>query len=254
MKKENILYFDIETSHAIAAVYQLGKQYVGHTQVLKDRKILTIAYVWNNDKKPTVLTLNLNKHDITKFDDDADKEMLVRFMQQYSKADVVVAHNGRRFDIARLAGRLLQLNLPPITPMLIDDTYTMTKGLDVLSHKLDYLGRSLGLGQKIKVDIDLWIDIVWYKSKKALKQMATYNKNDVILLRKIYQTMLPYVKSNLNKSMFTVGDRCPRCKGKLRSKGYYRTQISEYRRYRCNNCHAYCRDPARLYSASKRLL
>ncbi len=51
MKKERVLYFDIETSPCLAYVWGCGKQYVGAQQIKKDRKILSIGYMFEGDKK-----------------------------------------------------------------------------------------------------------------------------------------------------------------------------------------------------------
>lgn len=237
-----ILYFDIETSHAIALVWGGHKQYVSHDQIVKDRKILTISYMWEKGSKPTVLLLDLNKHDLTKFDDDADKEMLIAFMKVYSTADLAIAHNGRRFDIARLRSRLVKHRLPDIAPVLFDDSYGICKDIDFTFHKLDFLGKSLNLGGKIEARLKLWIEIVWHKCEKSLKKMARYNAQDVILLRKVYRELRRYGRSALNQSIYyDEPNICPHCgSNELKLHQYKLTRRGKHKQYQCKECHKYC--------------
>ncbi len=252
-KKPEILYFDIETSHCIAAVWGGGKQYVGHNQILKDRKLLTIAYMWENSLKPVVLKLDLKKHNLMKFDDDADKEMLKKFMKVYEQADLAVAHNGRSFDIARLRSRLAKHQLPDIKPILFDDSYGFCKNIDFTFHKLDFLGKTFDVGNKIETRLSLWTNIIWNKSKKALDEMARYNIQDVILLRKVYKKLKNYGGSNLNMAVFNEKpDCCPTCGGnRLQTRADRLRKAGRVTQFQCRDCGKYCTKATnKLYKAS----
>lgn len=236
MTQPNILYFDIETSHLLVYIYSLGNQYVGQHQIKKERKILAISYVWNNDKKAQSLILNLDKHDLQAYDDDADYEMLKKFVDVYKKADLAVAFNGRKFDVARLRARLVKYNLPDMHPVLFDDTYRMTKDIDFTSHKLDYLGRYLGLGRKIPTNADLWIRVM-EGNKQALKEMSDYCDQDVLLLRKAHKRLKRYGKSQLNLSIFHENPGlCPKCGGKLVKDGTVQRGLAKKQSYECSIC------------------
>ena len=50
--KPKILYFDIETSPCVAYVWGCGKQFVGSKQLKKERKIISIGYLFNDQKLP----------------------------------------------------------------------------------------------------------------------------------------------------------------------------------------------------------
>jgi uncharacterized protein YprB with RNaseH-like and TPR domain len=242
-----ILYFDIETSPLLVYAWGLGKQYVGAKQVRKERKILSIGYMFETDKNVTILKMDMKKHDINTFDDDADKEMLIKFMKVYDTADLAVAHNGRRFDRARIRARLVKYRLPDIAPVLFDDSYGMTKDIDFTSHKLDYLGRYLGTGQKDEIDYSAWIRVM-EGSKKALDEMCAYMKTDVIRLKDAYIRLKPYSKSKLNLSTFkSDGSICPGCGSYDLSRwGYRYTTAGKYLSYKCNQCGKRCQDSKNL--------
>ncbi len=237
LKQPRILYFDIETSPALCYVWGLGKQIVGTQQLKKDRKVISIGYMFEGDKKVTILRMDLKKHKLNKFDDDADKEMLKKFMKVYETADLTVAHNGRRFDKARIRARLVKYGLPDIAPVLFDDSYTMTKSIDFTSHKLDYIGKYLGTGQKDHIGFEAWVGVM-EGSKKALDSMCNYMKTDVIRLRDAYIKLKPYFKSNLNLTVFHgKGDICPGCSStRINKKAFAFTRTGKYQRYLCRDC------------------
>lgn len=237
-RADNILYFDIETSHCLAYVWGCGKQYVSANQIKKERKILSICYMWEGETKVHALKFDLKKHKINSFDDDADKQMLIDFMKVYNKASLVVAHNGRKFDISRMRARLVKYGLPDIPITLVDDSYTISKHIDFTSHKLDYIGKYLGVGRKGRTDLDLWIRIM-EGDKKALDSMVAYNKQDVLLLAEIYRKVRPYVKSKLNLSVTrNAPNGCPSCGStNLKHKDWvFKSPLMKKERVICQDC------------------
>lgn len=246
-KKPRILYFDIETSPLLVYAWGLGKQYVGAKQVKKERKVISIGYMFEGDKKVTILKMDMTKHDLNKFDDNADKEMLKRFMKVYETADLAIAHNGRRFDRARIRARLVKYRLPDIAPVLFDDSYSMTKDIDFTSHKLDYLGKYLGTGQKDEIDYSVWTQVM-EGSRTALKKMCSYMSTDVIRLRAAYIRLKPYAKSKLNLGAFySDGSICPGCGSRSLTKwGSRTTQTGKYQQYKCSGCGKFCQDGKNL--------
>lgn len=241
MKQDKILFFDIETSHCIAAVYGTGQQYVSDEQILKDRKVLTISYCWYGDKKVKHLILDLSKHNLMKFDDEADKKMILDFTKIYNQAICVIAHNGKKFDIQRLNARLFRYKLPPLRPVLVDDTYTMVKGIGLTSRKLRFINRVLGTPDKIHTELKMWLDIVWRHDKSQLKKMAIYCDRDVECLINNYPMIRLHGGSQLNKSLLRGSLCCIDCgSNHLISIGYRYTKTQRYRRYQCMECQS-CR-------------
>ncbi len=237
-KKPRVMFFDIETSPCLAYVWGCGKQFVAAKQLKKERKVISIGYLFEGDKEVKVLRMDLSKHDINKFDDDADKAMLKAFVSVYNSADLVVAHNGRRFDRARIRARLVKYNLPDLDMSIpFDDSYTMTKAIDFTSHKLDHLGRYLETGQKDSIDYEVWLKVMM-GSKKALSEMCNYMKTDVIRLRSAYIKLKPYAKSKLNLSAFNdQAEMCPCCgSNDFRKSSIRYTNTGQYQSYLCKSC------------------
>src|SRR5574343_927607 len=105
--KPDILYFDIETTPTISAIWRPGKEHVSYEQVLKRSQVMSISWAWN-DTKVRAAHFDLDKYDWYAKDDDADFRLLKMFQEIASKATVVVAHNGKKFDWAVLRARLIK--------------------------------------------------------------------------------------------------------------------------------------------------
>ena len=254
-KAPKILYFDIETSFCLAAVWGTGKQYVTIDQILKEWKILTISYMWDTDKLPTNLTISLDGHHPMAYDDDGDKEMIVTFMKVYEQADLVIAHNGLRFDLAKLKARLSKYGLPAIAPVIFDDTYIASKQIAFTSHKLDYFGKYFSVGRKIETKFRLWVEVAHEKSESALKTMSKYCGQDVVLLRKVFRKLKPYIKSKLNLASWNRDENCcPSCGAATLTKhGFHRTTVGLFQRFRCRSCGSTCRSGQGLTYGTGRL-
>lgn len=236
-----ILYWDIETSIAIFAGFQLGQQYITHEQILKRPQVICISWAWN-DGKVEHATFDLKKYDYKKKDDDADYELLKMFSAQIASAHLLVGQNSVGFDMPTITSRLIKYKLPPLPQVLHDDTYLQTKKtVRHISHKLDDVGDFLGYGNKAPHGngMDWWIRIA-QGDESILKKMVKYCDEDVNKLRKIYKHQLPYVKSSLNMAVFRDGKLCcpsPLCGStKLTKYGFKRLKAGKYQRYMCDTC------------------
>jgi len=155
-----------------------------------------------------------------------------------------VAHNGDRFDVPWIMGRLVLTNLPPPPPVLTIDTKKIAKSRFMFnSNRLDYLGKYLGVGRKIKTDYDLWLDAM-HGSRKAIEKMVRYNREDVALLERVYIKLRPFVPAKLNMNHWMDGDACPTCGSEdLQSRGIGANAASTYRRLQCMTCGAWAKKP-----------
>ena len=140
------LFFDIETSPNVCYVWRTGyKLNVPASNIVTEKKIICIAYKWEDEKRTHVL----------QWDDKLnDKRMCAEFIKVAARADELVAHNGDRFDMTWLRARCLFHGLVfPDAPCL--DTCRQSRRLfNLNSHALDYLAKYLGLGGKIKTEFD----------------------------------------------------------------------------------------------------
>lgn len=179
------LFFDIEVSPNIVLSWRVGNDItLPHDCIVQERAIICIGYKWEGENKVSALQWNKG----------CDKEMLIKFAKIIDSADEVVTQNGDSFDIKWLRARCLFHRIPVSPKFNSIDTLKMAKsGFNFNSNKLDYMGKFLGFGGKIKTDPDLWKNIVLTGDKKALADMVTYCKMDVQRLEEIYHALQPYV-------------------------------------------------------------
>lgn len=178
-REQRILIYDIETSFNIGWFWRTGyKLNITPAQIIKERAIICISYKWLGDNQVYNLVWDKNQD---------DRFLLEQFIEVMNEADMLVAHNGDRFDLKWIKTRALMHRLP----MLIDypqfDTLKVAKKkFNFQSNTLDYISKILGAGGKIKTNIDLWIDIILKKDKKALQDMLDYCDEDVRQLEHVY--------------------------------------------------------------------
>lgn len=224
----NILLLDIETSPNSAFVWGLWDQNIGLNQLIQSSEILCYAAKWLSDP---VLMFNSKFH-------CSRSEMLDGLWNLLNAADVVVHYNGNKFDIPVVHREFLVGGLGPPSPSKSIDLYQVTRRkFRFLSNKLDYVAQELGLGKKDKTDFTLWVNCM-NNDPNAWKLMEKYNKQDVILLEKLYEKLKPWITNHPNMGAFTgTADTCPNCGSlELQRRGFAITTTRKYQRYVCKSC------------------
>lgn len=237
-KKNNepkILIWDVETSPVKAWIWRTGtKINVSHDMIVDGQQtdIICICYKWHGEKKVHSLDWGLKKQDSSK--------MIEEFTKVIESADVVLAHNGDSFDMKHFNTQRLLKGQDPISWPTSEDTLKMVrKHFKFTSNRLDYLSRTLVGGGKDRMTFRDWVDIVDYKSAKALKKMIKYCKKDVELLDQLFTKIKPYVDLKVNRSIIKNNHRegCPNCGStELRKRGFALTRAGKYQRYQCKSC------------------
>lgn len=238
-----ILLFDIETSPILANVWSLWSEVRDFKFVDVDWHVMSWSAKWLNDKK--IMVKALPDYPLYKRDPDNDKELLKNIWALLDEADIVVGHNAQKFDCKKLNARFIANGMPPPSPYKIVDTLLVAKRyFSFTSNRLDTIGRILGLGEKIDTGgFDLWKKCL-EGDKKAWKKMCEYNKQDVILLEKVYLKLRPYMQNhpNINISESIDTARCPCCGSEdLVRRGYAYTNMGKFARVCCNKCSKWSR-------------
>lgn len=228
------LILDIETAPLKSYVWGIWNVNLGHSlnMLESDWFILTWSAKWLFN--PTVMSDKLTPEEVLKEDDKRISKSLWALLEE---ADVVIAHNGLKFDIKRINTRFLKNGLtPPMPYMVIDTLIHARRRFNITSNKLDYIGKFLGLGEKLSTGgFDLWKRCM-NGDAEALTEMEIYNIQDVKLLEDVYLTLLPYIKPHPNVSLFVAEDvhACPSCGStNLKWEGQYATYANTYDAFRC---------------------
>ena len=177
-----ILIYDLETSPNVGWFWRAGyKQNIQPNQILKERAIICISYKWLGEDQ--VYNLVWDK-------DQNDKFLIEQFVEVLNEADLIVAHNGDRFDIKWFKTRALYHRIPTLPNYKQFDTLKIAKSkLYLNSNRLDYISKFLGFEGKISTTPDLWNKVVILNDRTFLKDMLDYCDEDVRQLEKVYNEL-----------------------------------------------------------------
>lgn len=228
IRKPKILLVDIETSPNLGYTWGVYEQNVIH--ITKEWTILSFAAKWLDNQTVYVYGQNTLPEGV----------MLQKLHALLEEADVVVAHNGDRFDVRKINARFIKLGFKPPKPYKTIDTLKAARRYFAFNtNRLDDLGKYLNVGEKIKHSgFELWLGCL-NGNPQSWKEMLTYNKQDVLLLEKVYLKLRPWITNhpNLNNYSDNPLAACPKCHSyKVQSRGTVKIGDLIRRRYQCQTC------------------
>lgn len=233
----SILLFDIETSPLVG--YTWGTWNTNVIEVTQDWYMLTWAAKWHGQKR--VMCDSLHYHESFDKDITDDYDICKSLWDLLNEADIVVAHNGNKFDIKKANARFIYHGFEPPSPFKTVDTLSIARQhCKFTSNKLDDLGEHLGVGRKIKTDWSLWKSCM-EGDTKAFDKMVKYNKQDVKLLEKVYDKLKPWTPRHPNLAVYAESARpmCSTCGSiEVIKDGKYHTNSQIYQKWRCKKCGA----------------
>lgn len=223
---------DIETAPHLAAVWGLYDQNVATNQIIKPGYTLCWAAKWHGE--PEVL-----------FDSilSGPRRMIRNIHELLNDADAVCHYNGTKFDIPTLNKEFLMHKLDPPAPYKQVDLLRVARSrFKLASNKLDYVATQLGLGAKVEhKGFDLWLECM-AKKADAWATMEQYNKHDVVLLERVYDRLLPWIRNHPNLSVYKGGACCPNCGSEnTQARGWQVARTMRYRRFQCRACGSWFR-------------
>jgi DNA polymerase elongation subunit (family B) len=235
-----VLLFDIETSPMLCYSWGLFKPMLHHDNIVEDWNIICWSAKWLYHDK--VFGDVLTPKEAVRRD---DKRITKSLWKVLNEADIIIGHNGQRFDLRKSNARFLVHQLPPPLPYQIIDTLKESRRhFGHSSHRLDYLGQLLVNKEKVETDFSLWKRCM-DGDDEALSYMHKYCDQDVLLLEEVYMEIRPWIKQHPNFAVHTDADEkcCPSCGSTdLTYEGYYATPANKYNAFRCNNCLAVGRE------------
>lgn len=226
-----ILLYDLETGPNLGYVWGKWEQNV--TAFKQEWGLLSFAYKWLDDKTITVIGRNTK----------SEAQLVKELHKLFDEADVVIAHNGDQFDQKMANAKFIQFNLdPPSSYKSIDTKKVAKRYFRFNSNKLDDLGNILGLGRKLETGgFDLWLGCL-DNDPKSWAKMLKYNKQDVVLLEKVYLKLRPWIDNHPSVSILDdILNGCPKCGStKLIKRGMRLNKTSVVQRYKCQGCGGWC--------------
>ena len=195
-----ILIYDIETSYNIGKFWRAGYNLnINPGDIIHERAIICISYKWLGEEQVYNLTWDKNQ---------CDKFLLEQFIPILDEADMIVAHNGDRYDLKFIKTRALKHNLKMLINYKQFDTLKVAKAKFMFnSNKLDYISKFLGAEGKISTEMKLWDDIILRKCPKALIQMLNYCDEDVRQLEVVYNALVSWENPKFHIGVINGGTK-----------------------------------------------
>lgn len=252
-----VLLLDIETAPIEADVWKLWDNNVGLNQIKLDWYILSWAAKWLGETRVHYR----DQRNATNLEDDS--AILADLHALLDEADVVVAHNGDRFDVPKINARFIRAGLPPPSPYRTVDTLKIAKArFKFTSNKLEYLAVYLGVEVKKLAHHRFPGHSLWTAVRKGIlaawQEMKRYNVADVGALEGVYLKLRAWDQRAPNAGAYQAldGDEpvCPICGGThLEKRGFAVTNAGKYQRYQCE-CGAWSRGRVNLLTKEQRKL
>lgn len=237
MGKPRILYFDIETAPCLGWAWGIWEQNL--IDLKKSWYVLCFAYKWDGEKR--IHTKALPDYRGYKKDTECDRALTKDLWKLFDEADIIVAHNGDRFDVKKSNARFAFHGLKPPTPYKTIDTLKIARrNFAFLSNKLNDLGAYLKVGRKLPhTGWSLWRGCM-LGDAKSWRLMRRYNARDVELLEKVYQRLRPWHTTHPNLNAYKEKPNplaCPVCESvHTRKGGFNVSKVRKVQRHICQDC------------------
>lgn len=230
-----IYVYDLETAPNLSWTWAKYQQDV----IDFKREIYILCFVIKELDGKKVYSHSLPDYDLYKKDPENDRELVKTLWDYFDKADILIAHNGDRFDIRAANARFLYHGLPPPSPYKTIDTLKIArKYFKLNSNRLNDLGKYLGLGEKLETGgFSLWKGCM-QGDLRSWRKMLKYNKIDVILLEKVYNRLRDWNERRPRTTIsYSDGETCPECKsGNIVKWGRRYGKKGYSQLYACKNC------------------
>lgn len=230
-----ILLLDIETAPNMAYVWGLFKENIPLQRIVESGYVLCWSAKWLGEEEVIFDSVYRSKPRI----------MLKRIHTLLDEADAVIHYNGNSFDIPTLNKEFLLNRMTPPSPAKQIDLLNVSRSrFRFLSNKMDYVAQALGVGKKKTTTFELWVNCM-ANDPEAWAKMEEYNKEDVLILERIYNIYKPWIKNHPNVGLYRDDEvpTCPACGSQhLERRGFSFTANGKFQRYHCLDCGHWPRD------------
>ena len=241
MSDPRVLVWDIETAPSL--VYTWSQWQTNVIATKEDWYMLSVAYRWQGEEEMHFIKKAAKRND--------DRKLVMAVHALLDEADIVVAHNGDKFDWKKAHSRFLYHDLGPVSPTIMIDTLKETKRhFSLYSNSMNEIARYCGLERKVQhTGFDLW-ERCMANDPTGWVEMEEYNVQDIVVLEAIYLKLAPYMNhpgttgNRFNAQQWLGEYACtkPLCGSfDLSPKGWHRTKASAFRTVVCNDCGGYSR-------------
>jgi predicted RNA-binding Zn-ribbon protein involved in translation (DUF1610 family) len=250
-----IVTLDIETEPIQSYHWGLWDQNVGLEQIQDEWTILSFSAKWLGNSK--VIYGDTGGFGVENIRDDMG--LLQALWNILDEADIVVAQNGKAFDIKKINARMLMAGFKPYSPVKVIDTMLVAKKhFKFTSNKLAWLSTHLTDAKKSEhkqfPGFSLWSECL-KDNPQAWAEMKKYNCIDTVATEQLYLKLRPWIEGHTNVAAYNEMEtiQCPKCGSEdVQMRGTARTQSGEYRRFQCQACGGWSRSRFTMFTATKK--
>ncbi len=229
------LIIDIESAPSLAYVWRFFKENISAKQVKENSYLMSASWKWLGQDEIFYEENRKNN----------DRKLIEKICAVLDEADMVVAHNGAKFDLPKIKGQAMLHGFKPPSPVKIIDTCLIArKEFGFESNSLEYLSDVLDLklkkgGHKKFPGFLLWKECL-QGNPDAWTEMKEYNIQDILVLEELYLRLRPWAINHPNVAVYaesTTEVLCPKCGSNHNQKrGFAYTNTGKYHRYQCVDC------------------
>lgn len=245
-KGPKILSLDIETSPIVGYVWSLFNNFLSVDQIKEEWTILSFSAKWLHSKR-------IIYHDTWEAAGgrNDDRDLIRMLWSLLDEADIVIAHNGKKFDVRKINSRFMLQGFPPPSPYQVIDTYQEHRRVAAhTSQRLAWISDKFSPVKKR--DHGAFPGFKLHKeyldgNPEARKEMELYNIDDVRSLEGAYLQLRPWIKGHPNLALWnTEADPdkhyCPNCgSDNVKRRGLYYAKTNVYEQFRCGSCKSFSR-------------
>lgn len=248
MPAPKIAFFDIETAPSLGYYFDRYKE----GNIISTKApwyMLSFSVKWYGHKKPKTYCL-CDYPRFTKNKED-DRDLVKDLWKVFNEADILIAHNGDRFDIRKANARFVVHGLKPPAPYKSIDTLKIARRhLKFDSNRLDAIGGYLRVGRKIPhTGVHLWLKCM-AGDRRAWGLMRRYNAQDVDLLERVYLKLRAWSPTHPDITLLTGADGCPTCEShRVTGQGVKRMKTGVRQQFKCLDCGSWHSKPVRKHDS-----
>lgn len=161
--------------------------------------ILCASYESSKTDVGKVVTLRNDKINADKWKKGIrgdDKELVKQLNALIRQHDIVVAHNGSRFDLPYLRTRALHWGLEPLREVkLVDPCQIAYRKFKLKSNSLGRIADYVGVkDKKTPLDMSVWMDAALNGNPKAMDLIVEHCEADIRVLSAVLTVVKPFIK------------------------------------------------------------
>lgn len=143
----------------------------------------------------------LNKKWDTKRSDD--RATVSAIVEELSKYDILIAHNGLNYDLPFLRTRMAKHGMPALRSFkLVDPVQVARRSLRMSGNSLERIADFLGCNTKTTVDGSLWLQAALDGDRAAMQKIVDHCVEDVKMLEAIVDAVKGYSPTFNSKGSF----------------------------------------------------